>query len=41
MLIDRSDSKFDALLARSNELFRQSAEVTGRVARNEGILETV
>ena len=41
MLLDRSDSKFDALLALSDELSRQSAEVTERVARNEGILGTV
>ena len=40
-LMDRSDSKFDALPARSNELSRQKAEVTERVARNEAILETV
>ena len=41
MLMDRSDSRFDALLARSDKLFRQSADVTERVARSEGILDTV
>lgn len=40
-LMDRSDRKFEALLARSDELSRQSAEVTGRVVRNEAVLETV
>jgi len=38
-LMDQSDRKFDALQRRSDELYRQSAEVTARVAHNEAVLE--
>ena len=40
-LMDRSDRKFEALLARSDELSRKSAGVTERVARTEAVLEAV
>jgi hypothetical protein len=40
-LIDRSDRKFEALLARSDELARQSAGVVARVVRNEIRLEAM
>jgi len=39
-LMDQSDRKFDALQRRSDELYRQSAEVTARVAHNEAVLAT-
>ncbi|MDE0621396.1 MAG: hypothetical protein OXH83_06975 [Bryobacterales bacterium] len=39
-LMDRSDRKFEALQRRSDELSRQSAEVTARVAHNEAVLAT-
>ena len=39
-LMDRSDRKFEALQRRSDELYRQSAEVTARVLHNEGVLAT-
>jgi len=38
-LMDQSDRKFEALQRRSDELYRQSAEVTARVAHNEAVLE--
>ena len=40
-LMDRSDRKFEAVLARSDELTRQSAETTGRLLRTEAVLGTV
>ena len=40
-LMDRSDRKFEALLAQSVELSRQLAEMTGRVLRTEAVLETM
>lgn len=39
-VMDRSDRKFEALQKRSDELYRQSAEITVRVAHTEAILET-
>ena len=33
--LDRSDRKFEALQRRSDELYRQSAEITARVAHTE------
>ena len=39
-LMDRSDRKFESLQRRTDELYRQSAEVTSRVAHNEAVLAT-
>ena len=36
-LMDRSDRKFESLQRRTDELYRQSAEVTARVAHNEAV----
>ena len=36
--MDRSDSRFEALQKRSDELYRQWAEVTERVAHTEAVL---
>lgn len=38
-VLDRSDRKFEALQRRSDELYRQSAEITSRVAHTEAVLE--
>ena len=37
--LDRSDRKFEALQRRSDELYRQWAEITSRVAHTEAVLE--
>ena len=39
-LMDRSDRKFESLQRRTDELYRQSADVTARVAHNEAVLAT-
>ena len=39
-VLDRSDRKFEALQRRSDDLYRQSAEITARVAHTEAVLET-
>ena len=39
-VLDRSDRRFEALQLRSDELYRQSAEITARVAHTEAVLET-
>ena len=39
-VLDRSDRRFEALQMRSDELYRQSAEITARVAHTEAVLET-
>ena len=39
-LMDRSDRKFEALQRRSDELYRQSAEVSAKMAHNEAVLGT-
>ena len=36
--MDRSDRKFESLQRRTDELYRQSAEVTSRGAHNEAAL---
>ena len=38
-VLDRSDRKFEALQRRSDELYRQSAEITSRVAHTEAVPE--
>ena len=39
-LMESSDRKFEVLQRRSDELYRQSAEVSARVAHNEAVLAT-
>ena len=39
-MLDRSDRKFEALQRRTDELCRQSAEITWRVAYSEAVLQT-
>ena len=39
-LMDRSDRKFESLQRRTDELYRQSAEVTARVEHNEAVPAT-
>ena len=38
--MDHSDRKFESLQRRTDELYRQSAEVTSSVAHNEAALAT-
>ena len=38
--MDSSDRKFETLQRRSDELYRQSADITARVTHAEAVLET-